>query len=85
MIGFVYGLCALTSLTCAFLLLRAFFKTRSNVLWWSGLCFCGLSLSNTVLIIDKFVYTNIDLLEWRSWTTLISLALLIYGLINAKE
>jgi hypothetical protein len=85
MAGFVYGLCALTSLLCALLLLRAFFRTRSSILWWSGLCFCGLTLSNTVLIFDKLVYPDIDLLGWRSWTTLISLALLVYGLINAKE
>jgi hypothetical protein len=85
MAGFVYGLCALTSLLCALLLLRAFFRTRSSILWWSGLCFCGLTMSNTVLIFDKLVYPDIDLLGWRSWTTLISLALLVYGLINAKE
>lgn len=85
MAGFVYGLCALTSLLCALLLLRAFFRTRSSILWWSGLCFCGLTMSNTVLIFDKLVYPDIDLLGWRSWTTLISLALLVYGLIIAKE
>lgn len=85
MIGLVYGLCALTSLLCAFLLLRAFYRTRSKILWWSGLCFCGLSASNTVLIFDKLIFTNVDLLSWRSWTTLISLSLLVYGLISAKE
>jgi hypothetical protein len=49
------------------------------------LCFCGLTLSNTVLIFDKLVYPEVDLLGWRSWTTLVSLSLLVYGLINAKE
>ncbi len=85
MAGFVYALCGVTSLMCAFLLLRAFLRTRSGILWWSGLCFCGLSVSNTVLILDKLVYTDVDLLGWRSWTTLISLSLLVYGLINAKD
>jgi hypothetical protein len=85
MTGLVYGLCALTSLLCAFLLLRAFYRTRFRILWWSGLCFCGLSVSNTVLILDKLIFTNVDLLSWRSWTTLISMSLLVYGLISAKE
>jgi hypothetical protein len=85
MARFVYGLCALTSLLCAFLLLRAHFRTRSAVLWWSGLCFCGLSASNAVLILDKIVFTEVDLFAWRSWTTLVSLSLLVYGLINARD
>ena len=85
MATFVYTLCALTSLMCAFLLLRAFYRTRSKVLWWSGLCFCGLVLSNTVLILDKLVYVDINLLGWRLWITLISLSLLLYGLVNSDE
>lgn len=85
MAGFVYGLCALTSLISAFLLLRGYFRTRSTILWWSGLCFCGLSLSNAVLIFDKLVFPDVDLSLWRSGSTLVSLCLLIYGLINAKD
>ena len=85
MSGIIYSLCSLTALLCAFLLLRAFRRTGSRTLWWSGLCFCGLTLSNIVLVLDKLVYTEIDLLAWRLWLTLISLALLIYGLIFAEE
>lgn len=85
MAGAVYGLCMLTSFLCAWLLLRAYFRTRSSILWWSGLCFCGLSVSNAVLILDKLVYTDIELLQWRAWTTLLSLCLLLYGLIETRE
>jgi len=83
--GIVYTLCALTSLLSAFLLLRAYRRTRSRVLWWSGLCFCGLTLSNTVLVLDKLVFTEVDLLPWRLGLTLIALLLLIYGLLLADE
>jgi hypothetical protein len=55
------------------------------VLLWSGLCFSGLMLSNAVLVLDKLVYTDIDLLPWRLWITLVSLAALLFGLIYANE
>jgi len=85
MAGIIYSLCGLTSLLCAFLLLRAYFRQPSRMLWWSGLCFCGLTLSNAILVLDKLVYTEIDLLAWRLWVTLISVLLLLYGLIFAEE
>ena len=85
MAGLVYALCALTSLLSAFLLLRGYRRTRARVLWWSGLCFCGLTLSNTVLVLDKLVFTEVDLLPWRLGLTLTALLLLIYGLLLADE
>lgn len=81
----VYSLCGLTALLCAFLLLRAFRQTRSGVLWWSGLCFCGLTVSNALLLLDKLVYTQIDLQPVRLSTTLLSFGLLLYGLLYADE
>ena len=85
MAGTVYAICALTALLCAVLLLRAYRQTRSRVLWWSGLCFCGLMVSNVVLVLDKLVYTEIDLLPYRLWITLISLLMLLWGLIYSEE
>lgn len=85
MVSVLFGLCALTSLMCAFLLLRAYFRSRSLVLWWSGLCFAGLMVSNVVLVFDKLVFTNVNLQVWRLAIILVSLALLLYGLIYADE
>lgn len=85
MAGIIYSLCGLTSLLCAFLLLRAYFREPSRMLWWSGLCFCGLTFSNAILVLDKLVYTQIDLLAWRLWITLVAVLLLLYGLIFAEE
>jgi hypothetical protein len=81
----VYSLCALTSLLCAGLLLRAYLSSRSTVLFWSSLCFMGLLLNNVVLVLDKLVYTEIDLLPVRLWITLIALMLLLFGLLFASE
>jgi len=81
----VYTLCAITALLCAILLLRGYRNTRSRVLLWSGLCFAGLMLANAVLVLDKIVYTDVDLTSWRHAITLVSLLMLLYGLIYAKE
>lgn len=85
--GIIYSLCVLTAALCAFLLLRAYRQTRLRVLFWSGLCFCALALSNVVLVLDKIVFPGpeIDLLPWRLWTGLIAIGLLLYGLITADE
>ena len=83
--GLVYTLCAITSLLCAVLLWRGYVKSRSRVLFWSGLCFSGLMISNAVLVLDKLVYTEIDLLPVRLWITVVSLLALLFGLIYANE
>ena len=85
MASVMYGLCALTALTCAILLLRAYRAAQSPILWWSGLCFLGLMVSNVILVIDKLIVPTIDLLPLRLTVTLISLALLLYGLVYKSE
>lgn len=85
MASIVYGLCALTALACAVLLLRAYRASQSPILRWSGLCFCGLMASNVILVIDKLVVPTIDLLPVRLATTLLSMGLLLYGLVNRSE
>ncbi|MGH7315168.1 MAG: DUF5985 family protein [Candidatus Rokuibacteriota bacterium] len=77
----VYVLCALTALVCAVLLFQAWFRTRLPLLFWSGLCFAGLTVSNVLLIIDLMVVPQVDLFVWRNLTALVSIALLLYGLI----
>jgi hypothetical protein len=83
--GIVYALCAVTALLCAVLLLRAYLRVRSKLLLWSALCFGGLMLSNAVLVLDKLVYTEVDLQPARLVLTLVSLLLLLYGLIYSSD
>lgn len=80
MITVIYALCALTSALCAGLLLRGYSRTRSRLLLWSGLCFCGLALNHLGLLIDKSTPT-VDLSLARSLPSLVGLMLLIYGLV----
>ena len=81
MAGVIYGLCALTALLCAWLLLQAYRRSRYKLLLWSGLCFAVLTLNNILLIVDKLVVPFYDLSIWRSTTALIALMVLLYGLI----
>ena len=81
MAAVVYYLCALTSLACAVLLLRAWALRRVRLLLWSGICFVGLALNNALLILDRVIMPDRDLALVRSVPALIGVMVLIYGLI----
>lgn len=77
----IYTLCALTAAAAAGLLLRAYLRTRFRLLLWSGLCFVGLTLSNVLLVLDRFVFPQTDLSTWRLASGLVAVLLLVGGLI----
>lgn len=77
----VYGLCALTSLACAFLLLRGYRESGVRLLLWSGLCFLGLATNNVILFVDLRVVPELDLSVWRTLPAVLGVGLLLYGLI----
>ena len=81
----VYLLCAATSGACAVLLLRAYHRTSTRLLLWSGLCFVGLALSNAVLVIDLILVPDVDLATWRLVPAAAGVALLLYGLVWETE
>lgn len=77
----VYVMCALTSLACAVLLLRGYTRRRTPLLLWSGLCFAGFFVNNSLLFVDKVVLTEQNLGILRASSGLIGLMFLMYGLI----
>lgn len=78
----VYILCALTSLVCAILLGRAYGANRVPLLFWSALCFAGLTLTNVLLCVDLlFLGADISLASIRAAVALVSVGLLLYGMI----
>ena len=85
MAGVIYGLCALTALLCAALLLQAYRRSRYRLLLWGSLCFLGLTANNVLLVVDKLVLPYIDLFTWRLATALVAMAVLLYGLIWDAE
>ena len=85
MAAVIYSLCALTALTCACLLIRAYLRSRYRILFWGGVSFVGLSIGNVVLVADKLFLPQIDLATWRYAITLIALGILFYGLVWDAE
>ena len=81
----VYSLCALTALICAVLLLRAYAKQHHRLLFWSGLCFCGMFANNALLMLDRLVFPTRDLSTLRLTVAFVALLPLLYGLIWEEE
>lgn len=80
----VYLLCSLTSMACAYLLLRGYRRSGVALLLWSGLCFMGLGLNNVLFLIDVR-YPEIPLLTWRKVPAVIGVSLLLYGLVGDSK
>lgn len=85
MAALIYTLCALTSLACFVMLMRGWRASRSRLLFWSALCFAGLTGNNALLVVDKLVLPDIDLSAWRLSLALAAVLLLLYGLIWEKD
>lgn len=77
----VFLLCAVTSIVCAALLLRAYGRSRSRLLLWSALCFVGLALNNGMLVVDRIILPQVDLSVWRQVPAVAGIALLLFGLV----
>ena len=76
-----YAVGVLTSVFCAFLLIRSYRAHKTALLLWCSLCFVGLALNNIILFVDLFVVPDVDLEVWRSLTALTALVLMLVGLI----
>jgi hypothetical protein len=85
MAALIYSLCALTCLAAFVLLLRGWRATRFRLLFWSALCFAGLTVNNILLVLDKLVFLQVDLTTLRLATGLVSVLLLLFGLIWEEE
>jgi hypothetical protein len=75
----VYILCALTSIICAILLLRAYRLTRNRLTFWSAICFGCLAVNNIFLILDMVVVENQDLSVFRTIPLLFGAIVMVYG------
>jgi hypothetical protein len=78
----VYILCAVTSMACAVLLLRNYFRTPSRLALWTGLAFVAFAANNLLLFVDMRVIQSIDFTFWRDVTALLAVILLLYGLVT---
>lgn len=77
----VYAFVAVIAAICSVLLTRGYLRSRAPMLFWSALCFGGLTLSNGILFVDLVVFPQISLFTLRMVVTAVSLALLVFGFI----
>ena len=77
----VYLLCLLTSVGCAFLLQRAWRRTRARLLLWSAAAFALLALNNLLVVTDLLLVPEINLIALRHASALAAVAVLLYGFI----
>ena len=77
----VYALGFAVSFICGALLLRAYVRVRSRLLFWSGLCFVGLTVSNGLLVIDLVFVPEMNLYVWRLASAAAAMLVLLFGLV----
>jgi len=82
----LYLLAALSSIACTALLFRGYARSGARLLFWSALCFVGLSVNNVLLFFDFVVFpTQLDLRAWRLLASLAGLLFLLYAFIWEAE
>lgn len=81
----VYALCAATSAMCAVLLLRAYSRRPVRLLFWSGIAFSGLAVSNALMFTDFVILPDRDLGLLRAVVTCASFTALLAGLLWENE
>ena len=77
----IYSLCLLSSVTCAWLLVRSYVRTRSRLLLWSAACFFLLAVNNFLVVVDLMLLPTADLSIVRQICTLVAVSILLFGFI----
>lgn len=70
---------------CAWMLLRGYLDSRAQLLLWSGLCFAGLAISNSLLFADLALQSHPNLYVWRLSVSAVSILLLVFGLVFESD
>lgn len=81
----LYVLAILASFTCMALLFRGYARRRVRLLFWSGLCFVGLTANNVLLFCDNVIFPQADLRLPRLLAALAGLACLLYAFIWQRK
>ena len=81
----IYLLCTLTSAACCWLLARAHLSRPHSVLFWSAVCFAGLTINNLLLMLDKLVFLDVDLSTLRLAVAQVSLLVLVLGMLSREK
>jgi hypothetical protein len=83
--AWVYLLCLATCAVCAGLLVRAWLRTKTRLLFWSAVSFVFLAMNNCLLFADMVLLPSVDLAPLRYITSLAAVIALIFGFIWEAE
>lgn len=78
----VYLLCAIAALACAIVLFRAYRRGGARLLLWSAICFGCFTLNNVLVVVDLFVFPEVNLFLLRNLSALVGIGALLYGLVR---
>jgi hypothetical protein len=81
----VYLLCLITSIVCAFLLVRSYRTNRTRLLLFCAICFLLLALNNMLVVLDMILLPQFDLVPYRQLSTLAAVSVLLIGFIWETE
>ena len=81
----VYVLCFLTSVACAWMLGRSYFRNGARLLLWSAVCFALLAANNFILVLDLVVWPDVDLRVPRLLLSLAAIVSLLWGFVWEVE
>lgn len=81
----VYILCLLTSILCTVLLVRAWRRVRTRLLFWTALSFGFLTLNNLALVADMVIYPDVYLWPLRFIPAFLAVCVLLFGFIWESE
>jgi hypothetical protein len=81
----IYVLCLVAAAACTWLLLRGYWRSRTRLLLWSGLCFAFLSVNSLAVILDILVFPSVDLQGVRHAASLAAVGTLLFGLVWETE
>ena len=77
----VYLLCLGTCVLCVFLLVRAYLRSATRLLFWSALCFALLAGNCLCVILDLLVFPDRDFSVLRAALSLGAVGVLLFGFV----
>ncbi len=77
----LYLLAIITSFACMIFLFRGYKQKRVRLLFWSGVCFVGLTVNNVLLFVDLVTFPAMDLRPARFLASLAGMLCMLYSFI----
>jgi hypothetical protein len=81
----IYVLCLLTATGCFLLLVRGFFRSRTRLLLWTGVCFGFLALHSLAVVVELVFLPGANLQLLRHGASLLAASTLAFSVVWEAE